>query len=98
MSLLVAVQEALDIAFHIAADEGWGVPVSYAHSFELLAQHGVVAGDLASAMASVSALRNRLARGYASVDAARLWTELPVGLEALDRFAASIASWLEPKP
>jgi uncharacterized protein YutE (UPF0331/DUF86 family) len=26
MSLLVAIQEAVDIAFHIAADEGWGVP------------------------------------------------------------------------
>ena len=24
LSLLVAIQEAVDIAFHIAADEGWG--------------------------------------------------------------------------
>ncbi len=24
MSLIVAMQEATDIAFHIAADEGWG--------------------------------------------------------------------------
>ncbi|MBI2216967.1 MAG: hypothetical protein HYU51_06675 [Candidatus Rokubacteria bacterium] len=28
MSLLVAIQEAADIAFHITADEGWGIPSS----------------------------------------------------------------------
>ena len=30
MSLLVAVQDALDIALHMASDEGWGVAASYA--------------------------------------------------------------------
>ena len=28
MSLLVAIQEAADIAFHISTDEGWGIPAS----------------------------------------------------------------------
>lgn len=97
MSLLVAVQEAADIAFHIAADESWGVPASYAQSFDMLAEHGVLSVELARAMTSVSALRNRLAHGYASVDVARLWTELPAGLDALDRFATSIAGFLERK-
>jgi uncharacterized protein YutE (UPF0331/DUF86 family) len=32
MSLLVAIQEAVDVAFHIIADEQWGVPSSYAES------------------------------------------------------------------
>lgn len=98
MSLLVAVQEAVDIAFHVAADEKWGVPASYAQGFELLAEHGILDPDLALAMTRVTALRNRLAHGYASVDAARLWAELPSGLDALDRFAASVAEWLERKP
>jgi uncharacterized protein YutE (UPF0331/DUF86 family) len=95
MSLLVSVQESADVAFHIVADEGWGVPASYAEGFELLAQHGVLPLELARAMSSVTALRNRLAHGYASVDAARLWAELPAGLEALDRFASHIADWLD---
>ena len=42
MSLLVAVQNALDIALHMASDEGWGVPASYAESFGILARQGVV--------------------------------------------------------
>lgn len=30
LSLIVAVQEAMDIALHIASDEGWGIASSYA--------------------------------------------------------------------
>ncbi len=47
LSFLVAVQEANDIAFHIAADEGWGLPGSYAEAFELLARNGVIEPALA---------------------------------------------------
>jgi uncharacterized protein YutE (UPF0331/DUF86 family) len=47
LSLLVAIQEATDVAFHIVSDEGWGVPASYAESFTSLANHGVVGTDLA---------------------------------------------------
>lgn len=40
MSLLVVVQESLDLAFHLVTDEGWGLPASYAESFEILAKRG----------------------------------------------------------
>jgi uncharacterized protein YutE (UPF0331/DUF86 family) len=36
MSLLVAIQETADIAFHVSTDEGWGIPASYADAFHLL--------------------------------------------------------------
>jgi uncharacterized protein YutE (UPF0331/DUF86 family) len=94
MSLLVAVQEALDIALHMAADEGWGLPASYVESFELLANHGIVDRSLAIELSKMAALRNRLAHGYASVDVDRLYTELPAGIDALEQFAARIAAVL----
>jgi uncharacterized protein YutE (UPF0331/DUF86 family) len=94
MSLLVAVQDALDIALHMASDEGWGVPASYAESFGLLASHGVIDAPLAGALANMATLRNRLAHGYGSVDMDRIWSELPGGLAALDAFAAAIATRL----
>jgi hypothetical protein len=28
LSVLTSVQEAIDIAFHMATDEGWGIPAS----------------------------------------------------------------------
>jgi uncharacterized protein YutE (UPF0331/DUF86 family) len=94
MSLLVAIQEALDIAFHIAADEGWGIPGSYAESFELLARNGVLDAELARGMAGAAGLRNRIAHGYATLDLARLWAELPHGLKLLGRYAQALATFL----
>ena len=96
MSLLVAIQEAADIAFHIVADEGWGIPSSYADGFEILARHGVIAAALADDMARVVGVRNRIAHGYASMDVDRLWSEVPAGLTALDRYASAIARFVPP--
>ena len=94
MSLLVAVQETVDVAFHLCADESWGVPASYAESFDVLARHGILSDELARRLSGTTALRNRLAHGYASADVERLWTELPHGLEALEEFASAVAGWL----
>mgnify|MGYP001586846226 FL=1 len=94
MSLLVATQEAVDVALHIAADEGWGIPGSYAAAFDLLAERGVVDRALATELGRIVTLRNRIAHGYASVDVDRLWREIPAGLASFDRFATAIAVWL----
>lgn len=95
LSLLVAVQEAVDIALHISSDEGWGIPASYRESFDFLAKHGVIDAPLATAMASSAALRNRIAHGYGTVDLERLWADLPAGIAAFDAFAAAIARYLQ---
>lgn len=92
MSLLVAVQEAVDVAFHVAADEGWGAPASYAEGFDVLAQHGVIDAALAASLAGTAQLRNRIAHGYASVDFDRIWTELPAGLAALESYVSALAA------
>jgi uncharacterized protein YutE (UPF0331/DUF86 family) len=94
MSLLVAVQDALDIALHIASDEKLGVPASYADAFALLESRGVIDAPLARQLAGMTALRNRIAHGYASVDMERLWSELPDWMEALARFSAAVAEYL----
>ncbi|MBW1879927.1 MAG: DUF86 domain-containing protein [Deltaproteobacteria bacterium] len=91
MSVLVGIQEAVDVAFHVASDDGFGLPSSYAEAFELLARHGVLEMALAERLVAAAGLRNRLAHGYASVDLERFWRELPSGLEALDLYAAAMA-------
>jgi uncharacterized protein YutE (UPF0331/DUF86 family) len=94
MSLLVAVQEAIDVAFHIVSDEGWGLPSSYAEGFAILARHGVIDLGLADALSRTVAIRNRIARGYTTVDIDRIWAELPAGLDALDQYASAVARFL----
>lgn len=98
LSLLVVVQEAIDIAFHFASDEGWGVAASYREGFELLARHGVIDAGLATELAAATSLRNRIAHGYASVDVGRLWAELPAGIAAFERFVRAIATRLAGSP
>ena len=98
LSLIVVVQEAIDIALHLASDEGWGVPASFRESFEILARHGVIDAPLASALANAAALRNRIAHGYASVDVDRVWAELPAGISSFESFATAIARYLQRTP
>lgn len=96
MSVLVAIQEAIDIAFHIVSDEGWGAPASYAESFDLLQRHGVIDAPLARVLSGAVGLRNRVAHAYATLDLDRLWAELPAGLDALERYAQAIAVFVPP--
>ena len=94
LSLIVALQEAADIALHIASDAGWGVASSYSQSFEVLSSHGVIDTDLCARMIGIATLRNRIAHGYGSVDFERIWHEAPHGMTALRAFAAAIAAYL----
>lgn len=98
LALLVAIQEAIDVAYHVVTDEGWGVPDSHSTAFTLLGAHGVVSPELAKELGGIARVRNRIAHGYAGVDHARLWSELPRGLDALDEYATAMARWLPDPP
>jgi uncharacterized protein YutE (UPF0331/DUF86 family) len=95
MSLQVAIQEALDAAMHVASDEGWGIAASYAESFAILASHGVIDAAHGAELAKAVLVRSRIAHGYASLDAGRIWDEVPAGVDALERYAAAVARRLE---
>lgn len=94
LSVLVAVQEACDIAMHITADEGWGLPGSFGEAFELLSRNDVIAVAHSRELAELAALRGRIAHGYAVKFPGRLWTEVPPCLDALDRYGEAIAKLL----
>lgn len=94
MSFLVAVQEAVEVDFHISTDEGWGLPGSNAEAFALLAENGLLTIELSRRLAGCTAVRNRIAHGYATVDIERFFDELPAGLAALDAFVVAVAAFL----
>jgi uncharacterized protein YutE (UPF0331/DUF86 family) len=94
LSVLVVVQEAVDIALHISSDEGWEVASSYREAFTVLQRHGLLDAALTESLAGAALLRNRIAHGYSSLDVDRLWTELPSGVSAFAAFAAKVAAFL----
>jgi hypothetical protein len=61
LAFMVALQEAIDIAYHVVADEGRGIPDSHRAAFELLAAHGLLAADLVNELSAATAMRNRIA-------------------------------------
>lgn len=94
LSILVVVQEAMDISLHIASDEGWEVATTFRDAFDVLAKHSVITSELAARLGATVQLRNRIAHGYATVDAERVWTELPSGIETFDAFSTAVAAFL----
>lgn len=94
LALLVALSEAVDVAMHMATDEGWGVPDSQRAAFDVLERHRVIDASVARALTGIVHVRNRIVHGYASVDHEKLWAELPAGLHALEAYAAAVASWI----
>lgn len=90
-NLLLAMQEALDLAAHWIADAGWEVPTTAREHFEILASHGVVPRDLARDLALCAGARNLIAHAYGTLDFGRLYVEAPTALQTLERFAAVLA-------
>jgi uncharacterized protein YutE (UPF0331/DUF86 family) len=84
--LFLAIQECIDVAAHWVADEGWGDADEAGSTFDVLADHGIVDRDTATALRAAAGLRNRIAHGYAMLDYARVHAEARAGIPALRQF------------
>jgi uncharacterized protein YutE (UPF0331/DUF86 family) len=91
--LLVATQNVLDIATHVAASAGLDVP-DYGSSLDALAQLGVIPQSFAQQLRPLAGFRNILVHAYLSVDASRVHTVLATKLPELRQFAISIERYL----
>jgi uncharacterized protein YutE (UPF0331/DUF86 family) len=89
--LLLAVQEAVDLAAHWVSDAGWPSPPDAGSTFDLIADRGGIDRALASRLRAAVGLRNRIAHGYADLDHERLHREFADGAAALRRFFAAVA-------
>ncbi len=94
--LLLLIQDAVDLAMHLIAARGWGVPGSQRESFGVLGNKGVLTPQTVASMSSLAAMRNRIAHAYGELDPVRMVRETPRGLDAvakyLDELAAELAS------
>jgi uncharacterized protein YutE (UPF0331/DUF86 family) len=89
--LLLAIQEAIDLAAHWVANAGWPTPDDAGSTFDLLADRGELDRELADALRGAAGLRNRIAHGYNTLDHARLHAEFSHGVVTLRRFLAAAA-------
>jgi uncharacterized protein YutE (UPF0331/DUF86 family) len=90
LNLQRAIQAAIDLANHVVAAEGYGVPASQAELVSLLEQSGVLEPDLAHRLRKMVGFRNVAIHEYRSLDPAIVAAVVQRHLEDLKRLGARI--------
>jgi len=93
--LQVAIECCVDVANHIVARQGFRAPESYADSFTVLAEEGVIPADFLSTAHRMARLRNRLVHLYWEVDPDQLYEILQHDLGDFGRFRAAICGFVQ---
>jgi uncharacterized protein YutE (UPF0331/DUF86 family) len=92
--LMVAIEAALALCYHVAARRLSKVPEEYAECFGNLGQAGIVPEDLAYTLQQMARFRNLLVHVYWRIDYGKVYDILQSNLEDLHRFSALIVALL----
>ena len=90
LNLQRAVQATLDLAAHVVAREGLGMPDDLAAGFELLQRAGILDADLADRMRRMTGFRNVAIQEYRKLDPAIVEAIVRERLGDLRAFARAI--------
>ncbi len=93
--LQVSVECCVDAANHIIARQNWRAPASYADSFAVLAEQGVIPAEFLPTTRQMAGMRNRLVHLYWEVDADTVYDTLQNNLSDFSRFKAYIYAYLQ---
>lgn len=90
LNLQRAVQAAIDLATHIAASEGLGLPETIRDNFKLLMDAGVIGEGLARKMESMVGFRNIAIHDYQAINKDILKSILARNLRELEEFYTAV--------
>ena len=90
LNLQRATQAAIDLAAHIVASEGYGLPNSVAEAFSLLEGRGVLDTLLAQRLRRMVGFRNILVHNYRALEPAIVEAIIAPGLNDLRAFSTRI--------
>ena len=68
LNLQRAIQATIDLATHVVATEGYGLPDSVRTSFSLLENEGLIGSDLAERLRKMVGFRNIVVHHYETID------------------------------
>ncbi|MDO8136438.1 MAG: DUF86 domain-containing protein [Candidatus Brocadiales bacterium] len=94
-TLQIMIEICVDIANHIIADRKYRVPFSYADTFKVLQEEGIIHAELSGNMERMARFRNILVHHYNKLDASTMVTLLREQLEDFLRYKDSILRTLE---
>jgi uncharacterized protein YutE (UPF0331/DUF86 family) len=89
-AMLLSIQAGIDIAHHLIAQRGLRPPATYREAFEILAEAGVLPGELSEELADLAGYRNVLVHLYWRLDLQRAYEILQQGLAPLRQFQETV--------
>ena len=92
--VFIALQAMVDIAAHIVASKGYGVPSTYREAVGKLGREHIIDAQLAESLSDAAGLRKAIAHAYLDLDHERVFSAL-WRTEELKRFAAAVWEWAE---
>ena len=92
--LLLAIEAALVLCYHVSAKHLKKVPEDYAGCFALLEEAGIIPADLSGSLQRMARFRNLLVRMYWKVDIEKLHDMIRQDLGDIRLFAGTIAKLL----
>ena len=92
--LLIAIEAALQICFHVSAQQLKRAPESYSDCFASLGEAGILHRQLARDLQQMARFRNMLVHTYWDVDYGRVYEILQGHLDDLHQFIQSVESLL----
>ncbi len=90
----VSVESCIDVSNHIIASERFRAPKSYAETFEILAEQGVIERDFLPTLRQMVQFRNRLVHLYWEVDVEVIYDLLQKNLGDFETFTSQILRYL----
>ena len=93
-TLPMAIEACVDVASRVLADRGLRAPSTYAETFEILVQAGLLPPDLGHVMVDMTGFRNVIVHEYAGIDADVVIRILRQHLEDFHRFETEALRWL----
>lgn len=86
LNLQRVIQSSVDLAAHIVADEGWGMPRELRENFDLLSKNNVLTEDLTKRMRKMVGFRNIAVHEYETINTEILKSILRHQLKDLEEF------------
>jgi uncharacterized protein YutE (UPF0331/DUF86 family) len=92
--LLVAIEAALNICYHISAKKLKKAPDEYAECFGILGEAKIISIELSEQLKKMARFRNMLVHGYWKLDYEIIFDILQDNLEQLKQFSTAVIALL----
>ncbi len=95
-ALQLSIEASIEIGTHICSADALGIPSSYAETFDLLEQGGVLNAPLAEKLRAMARFRNRIVHVYWEVNVDDVHHILNSRLGDIDNYLGAIEHYLDP--